>query len=56
VWRWLSLEAWSQRFLARDPRIMSRAPEVLLHAGRHRSYEEATAAYEADTRAGVVAG
>ena len=41
VWRWLSLEAWSQAFVARDPRVLSReAPEVLT-AGRHVDYEEA---------------
>jgi asparagine synthase (glutamine-hydrolysing) len=40
VWRWLSLEAWSQHFLARDPRVLERPYEVELHAGRHVGYEE----------------
>lgn len=40
VWRWLSLEAWSQRFVARDPRVLSRPDEVVLHAGGHRSWVE----------------
>lgn len=56
VWRWLSLEAWSQRFLARDPRVSPRPAETILHAGRHRSYAEATDGVDADVRAGVVAG
>ncbi len=56
VWRWLSLEAWSQRFLARDPRVSPRPAETILHAGRHRSYTEATSGVEADRQAGVVAG
>jgi asparagine synthase (glutamine-hydrolysing) len=40
VWRWLSLEAWSRRYLARDPRVVEREPEAILHAGHHRSYVE----------------
>jgi len=40
VWRWLSLESWMRRFIARDPRVAEPAPEVILHAGRHRSYVE----------------
>lgn len=56
IWRWLSLEAWSQRFLARDPRVGARPDEIILHAGRHRSYTEATESVEADARAGILAG
>lgn len=56
IWRWLSLEAWSQSFLARDPRVGPRPAETILHAGRHRSYTEATESVEADARAGVLAG
>jgi asparagine synthase (glutamine-hydrolysing) len=40
VWRWLSLESWSRQFVATDPRVGERPPEVALHAGRHRSYVE----------------
>ncbi len=40
VWRWLSLEAWSQRFVARDPRVLDRPDEVVLHAGRHLGFVE----------------
>lgn len=40
IWRWLSLEAWSQRFVARDPRVTERPAETELHAGRHRTYAE----------------
>jgi hypothetical protein len=40
VWRWLSLESWSQQFIARDPRVLDRVPETQLHAGRHVGYEE----------------
>ena len=46
VWRWLSLESWSRRYIASDPRVTERAPEAVLHAGRHRSWAEATRAYE----------
>ncbi len=56
IWRWLSLEAWSQRFLARDPRVRPKSSEVILHAGSHRSYTEATESVEADARAGLLAG
>ncbi|MGH7741508.1 MAG: asparagine synthase (glutamine-hydrolyzing) [Candidatus Eiseniibacteriota bacterium] len=42
VWRWLSLEAWSRRYLSGDPRVIERAPEEILHAGRHRTYAEVT--------------
>ncbi|HEY6867450.1 MAG TPA: asparagine synthase (glutamine-hydrolyzing) [Candidatus Eisenbacteria bacterium] len=40
VWRWLSLESWIRRFVASDPRVTEREPEVALHAGRHRTYLE----------------
>lgn len=40
VWRWLSLEAWSQRFVARDPRVLARPEEAPPHAGRHLGYVE----------------
>jgi asparagine synthase (glutamine-hydrolysing) len=40
VWRWLSLEAWSRRYLSGDPRVTEREPEAILHAGRHRTYVE----------------
>jgi asparagine synthase (glutamine-hydrolysing) len=40
VWRWLSLESWIRCFLAADGRAIERAPEAVLHAGRHRTYVE----------------
>jgi asparagine synthase (glutamine-hydrolysing) len=40
VWRWLSLEAWSRRYVSGDPRVTEREPEAILHAGRHRTYVE----------------
>jgi asparagine synthase (glutamine-hydrolysing) len=51
VWRWLSLESWSRQYLATDPRQIDRAPEVALHAGRHRSFVEVEAEYERETAA-----
>jgi asparagine synthase (glutamine-hydrolysing) len=56
VWRWLSLDAWARRFIASDVRITERAPEVALHAGRHRGYVEVAADLERDAAAGVAAG
>jgi len=52
VWRWLSLESWSRRYLGTDPRLIERAPEAVLHAGRHRSYAEVARAYELEMAAG----
>lgn len=40
IWRWLSLEAWSQAFVARDPRVFERAGDDTPHAGRHSSWAE----------------
>ncbi len=40
VWRWLSLESWGRQYVAGDPRVIERAREIPLHAGRHRSYVE----------------
>ncbi len=40
VWRWLALESWGRQFLAVDPRHVERPEEVVLHAGRHRSFVE----------------
>jgi len=53
VWRWLALESWSRRYLATDPRVSERAPEAVLHAGRHRSYAEVTREYEREMSAGL---
>jgi asparagine synthase (glutamine-hydrolysing) len=44
VWRWLSLESWIRRFLTGDARVSERAPEAVLHAGRHRTYVEVATA------------
>ena len=40
VWRWLSLEAWSQAFLAVDPRLVERDDDFSPHAGRHLGWVE----------------
>lgn len=56
VWRWLSLEAWSQRYVAADPREGVRSRADSRHAGRHMGYVEAVRAYERDVEAGSVAG
>ena len=51
VWRWLSLEAWSRRYLAADPRVIERGQEQILHAGRHRSYVEVSRELERELAA-----
>jgi hypothetical protein len=56
VWRWLSLDTWARRFISADPRVTEKAPEAILHAGRHRGYEEVTAELARDAAAGVAAG
>jgi asparagine synthase (glutamine-hydrolysing) len=38
VWRWLSLDAWAERYIAGDPRVTERAPELQTHPGLHKSY------------------
>jgi len=53
VWRWLSLEAWSQHYLERDPRVTGRPADPSVSAGRHLGYTEAVAHHEADLAAGV---
>jgi asparagine synthase (glutamine-hydrolysing) len=40
VWRWLSLQSWAERHLARDPRIHDRGHEPPERFGNHRSYAE----------------
>ena len=40
IWRWLSLEAWGRRFVAADPRVTARPPEVHTHPGLHKSYRQ----------------
>jgi asparagine synthase (glutamine-hydrolysing) len=40
IWRWLSLEAWGQRFVARDPRPARPEPATRPNAGSHRSIED----------------
>ncbi len=48
LWRWLALEAWSQRFVARDPRVIDRVEDRSDEgAGRLLTREAA------DARAGV---
>jgi asparagine synthase (glutamine-hydrolysing) len=53
VWRWLSLESWSRRYLSTDPRVTEREPEAVLHAGRHRSYAEVSREFEREMAAGA---
>lgn len=52
VWRWLSLESWARHYVSVDPRVVERAPEAILHAGRHRGYVEVMRAHEAELAAG----
>ena len=40
IWRWLSLEAWSRRFVAADPRVIERPAERQTHPGLHKSYTQ----------------
>jgi asparagine synthase (glutamine-hydrolysing) len=56
IWRWLSLEAWSQAYVARDPRVVGRPPDPSTSAGRHLGYEQAVAQLESELAAGVTAG
>ena len=56
VWRWLALEAWSQRYLARDPRVIGRPADAAVSAGRHLGYVEAVAHQQAGAAAGATAG
>src|SRR5262245_3470339 len=46
VWRWLSLEAWGQHYVARDPRVLGRAADPAVSAGRHLGYVDAVAHHE----------
>jgi asparagine synthase (glutamine-hydrolysing) len=56
VWRWLSLEAWSRRYLARDPRVLGRPADTSVSAGRHLGYVEAVEQLESELAAGTRAG
>lgn len=56
IWRWLSLEAWSQHYVARDPRVVGRAADPAVSAGRHLGYVEAVAHHASELAAGVAAG
>lgn len=40
IWRWLALEAWTRRYIAADPRVTARRPEVQTHPGLHKSYTQ----------------
>ena len=46
VWRWLSLEAWAQHYVARDPRVLERPADPSRSAGRHLGYVDAVAHHE----------
>ena len=56
IWRWLSLEAWSQAYIARDPRVVGRRADPSTSAGRHLGYEDAVAHHASELAAGVTAG
>ena len=56
IWRWLSLEAWSQRYLDRDPRVLGRSGLGSVHAGQHVGYVEAVERHEDELAAGILAG
>jgi asparagine synthase (glutamine-hydrolysing) len=55
VWRWLSLEAWSQAWLVRDPRVSGRDADPSVSAGRHLGYVDAVEHHEAELAAGMLA-
>jgi len=48
IWRWLALEAWSQAYVASDPRILGRRPDPSVNAGRHLGYVDAVAHHETE--------
>jgi asparagine synthase (glutamine-hydrolysing) len=52
VWRWLSLETWSQHYIARDPRVLARPADPSRSAGRHLGYADAVANFESTLVAG----
>ncbi len=54
IWRWLALESWARRYLAADPRVVSRAAEPSPHAGGHLSYAEAVRRFEHESAAAAV--
>ncbi len=54
VWRWLSLESWGRQYLARDPRVIEREPEVSFHAGQHRTFVEVTRELARETAGGAL--
>jgi len=53
VWRWLSLEAWSQHYVARDPRVLNRPADPSVSAGRHLGYVDAVAYLESTLAPGA---
>jgi asparagine synthase (glutamine-hydrolysing) len=56
IWRWLSIEAWSQVYVARDPRVSGRLADPAVSAGRHLGYCEAVAHHDTELAAGMTAG
>ena len=46
VWRWLSLEAWTRRFIATDARVLHHPAADGARYGAHRSYVEVVEALE----------
>jgi len=56
MWRWLALEAWSHRFIARDARVTERSVAESPNAGRHLGYVAAVHRFEDEIEAGVTAG
>ncbi len=56
IWRWLALESWSQRFIAKDARVTERSVADSPNAGRHLGYVAAVNRFEDEVEAGVTAG
>ncbi len=54
IWRWLALETWGRRFLASDPRVTERPPEIQTHPGLHKSYAQVMEMHERETEPGEV--
>jgi len=54
VWRWLSLDAWGECYLAGDPRVTERAPELQTHPGLHKSYVQVMEMLSRETTPGAV--
>ena len=56
VWRWLSLESWTRRFVAVDARLAQPSIPERVNAGAHRSYVEVVSGLEREAGLGAAAG